>query len=260
MVYGGPQPHFGADLLRQQEDYESHHRGPAHVITMGSMNVALCGLFFWPAASRDSASFLCPMSRTLPVMEAFYTIQGEGLFSGHAAYFIRLGGCDVGCAWCDVKESWDASIHPQRSVDELVAEAAAFPARIAVITGGEPLMHDLTELTRALRVAGFRTHIETSGTHPLSGDWHHICFSPKKFKAPLPAIHAAAHELKVIVVNTHDLAWGQQHADQVNTDCALYLQPEWSKRDTVTPLIVDHVKAHPRWQISLQTHKYLNIP
>jgi len=196
----------------------------------------------------------------LPVMERFLTVQGEGAFTGTSAWFIRLAGCDVGCAWCDVKESWDATSHPLRSVDELVAGAAAFPARIAVITGGEPLLHDLAELTGALRSAGFRTHLETSGTHPLSGDWHHICFSPKKFKAPLPAIFAAAHELKVIVINKHDLDWGQQHALQVNTACALYLQPEWSKRETITPLIVDHVKSHPRWQISLQTHKYLNIP
>ena len=200
------------------------------------------------------------MSPKLPVMEAFYTVQGEGMFSGQAAYFIRLGGCDVGCAWCDVKESWDASIHPQRAVDDLVAEAVAFPARIAVITGGEPLMHDLGPLTHALRAAGFRTHIETSGTHPLTGDWHHICFSPKKFKAPLPGIFPTAHELKVIVLNKHDLLWAEEHASRLPAECTLFMQPEWSKRDSIMPLIVEHVKAHPRWRISLQTHKYLNIP
>lgn len=200
------------------------------------------------------------MSVSLPVMEAFYTVQGEGLFSGQAAYFIRLGGCDVGCAWCDVKESWDADKHPKIAVEALVAEAASHPARIAVITGGEPLMHDLTELTTALRAAGFRTHIETSGTHPLSGDWHHICFSPKKFKAPLPEIYPAAHELKVIVLNKHDLLWAEEHASKLSTQCTLFLQPEWSKREAIMPQVVEHVKAHPRWRISLQTHKYLNIP
>jgi 7-carboxy-7-deazaguanine synthase len=200
------------------------------------------------------------MSHQLPVMEAFYTVQGEGLFSGQAAYFIRLGGCDVGCSWCDVKESWDADKHPKYSVEALVAQAAEYPARIVVITGGEPLMHDLGPLTRALRAAGFRTHIETSGTHPLSGEWHHICFSPKKFKAPLPEIHPAAHELKVIVLNKHDLQWAEEHASKLPAECTLFLQPEWSKREAVMPLIVDHVKAHPRWRISLQTHKYLNIP
>lgn len=233
---------------------------------MGSLNVALCGLFFFQVEMRSRAyehmtlrSF-AGMSALLPVMEAFYTVQGEGLFTGHAAYFIRLGGCDVGCTWCDVKESWDASAHPLLSVEDIVAEAARYPARLAVITGGEPLMHDLAPLTAALRTAGFRTNIETSGTHPLSGDWHHICFSPKKFKAPLPEIYRAAHELKVIVFNNHDLKWAKEHASQANPTCTLFLQPEWGKRETMMPLIVDHVKAHPEWKISLQTHKYLNIP
>lgn len=200
------------------------------------------------------------MSQLLPVMEAFYTIQGEGLFSGQAAYFIRLGGCDVGCSWCDVKDSWDATKHPMRSVAELVAEAAKHPARIAVITGGEPLMHDLVNLTQSLREAGFRTHIETSGTHPLSGEWHHICFSPKKFKAPLPEIHAAAHELKVVVLNKHDLQWAQEIAVKCSAQCALYMQPEWEKRERAIPLVVQYVQGHPEWRVSLQTHKYLNIP
>jgi len=200
------------------------------------------------------------MSATLPVMEAFYTVQGEGLFTGQSAYFIRLGGCDVGCTWCDVKDSWDADAHPKFSVEAIVAEAAKFPARIAVITGGEPLMHDLGPLTSALREAGFRTHIETSGTHPITGDWHHICFSPKKFKAPLPEVYPVAHELKVIVFNNHDLKWAEDHVAGLDPQCALFLQPEWSKREAMMPLIVEHVKAHPRWRISLQTHKYLNIP
>jgi 7-carboxy-7-deazaguanine synthase len=193
-------------------------------------------------------------------MEAFHTVQGEGLYAGQAAYFIRLGGCDVGCTWCDVKESWDAAAHPLLAVEAIVAEAAKHPARIAVVTGGEPLMHDLRPLTDALRAAGFRTHIETSGSSPLSGDWHHICFSPKKFKAPVPGFHQHADELKVVVFNKHDLQWADGHAALVRPDCVCFLQPEWDKRDAVTPMIVEKVKTDPRWRISLQTHKYLNIP
>lgn len=200
------------------------------------------------------------MAAQLPVMESFHTIQGEGLYSGQAAYFIRLGGCDVGCTWCDVKESWDAAAHPTRDVEGIVAEASEGTARIAVITGGEPLMHDLGPLTAALRAAGFRTHIETSGTHPFSGDWHHVCLSPKKFKAALPDAFRRADELKVIVFNTHDLTWAEEQALNVRPSCALFLQPEWTKRDSVLPLIVEKVKAEPRWRISLQAHKYMNIP
>lgn len=196
----------------------------------------------------------------LPVMESFYTVQGEGAFNGQAAYFIRLGGCDVGCTWCDVKESWDAGAHPMRSVEDLVAEAMRWPARIAVITGGEPLMHDLGPLTDALRSAGFRTHIETSGAHPISGEWHWICFSPKKFKAALPEMYPLANELKVVVFNKHDLAWADEHAAKLPPECLLYLQPEWDKRESMMPLIVERVKQDPRWRISLQTHKYLDIP
>lgn len=196
----------------------------------------------------------------LPVMEAFYTVQGEGLYAGQAAYFIRLGGCDVGCTWCDVKESWDAAAHPLVDVGSIVAGAAKHRARIAVVTGGEPLLHDLGPLTAALRAAGFRTHLETSGSSPLSGEWHHICFSPKKFKAPVPGFHQHADELKVVVFNKHDLPWADGHAALVRPGCACYLQPEWDKRDAVTPMIVEQVKADPRWRISLQTHKYLNIP
>jgi len=197
---------------------------------------------------------------TYPVMEQFYTIQGEGAHQGKAAYFIRLAGCDVGCVWCDVKESWDADKYPRLTSDMLVAEALKYPARIAVITGGEPLMHDLTELTQALQAAGFATHLETSGAWPLSGTWDWITFSPKKFKAPLPDVAHAAHELKVVVYHSSDLAWAEQHATTVNAGCRLYLQPEWSKREQMMPLIVDHVKENPRWVISLQTHKYLQIP
>ena len=207
-----------------------------------------------------TCSSFANMSVALPVMEAFYTVQGEGVFTGHAAYFIRLGGCDVGCTWCDVKESWDADAHPKLEVEAIVAEATKYPARIAVITGGEPLMHDLGALTSALRATGFRTHIETSGAHPFSGDWHHVCLSPKKFKAALPEAFQRADELKVIVFNKHDLQWAGEQAAQAGPDCALFLQPEWSKREAMMPLVVEHVKAYPRWRISLQTHKYLDIP
>lgn len=197
---------------------------------------------------------------TLPVMESFYTIQGEGFHQGKAAYFIRLGGCDVGCVWCDVKESWDADKHPQHAIPDLVREAAAFPGRIAVITGGEPLMHNLDELTEALHNAGFRTHIETSGSSPLSGDWDWITLSPKKFKAPLNEVCQQAHELKIVVYNKSDFAWAEKYAALVGKQCRLYLQPEWSRAAEMTPLIIDYVKDHPQWQISLQIHKYINVP
>ncbi|HLP32568.1 MAG TPA: 7-carboxy-7-deazaguanine synthase QueE [Bacteroidia bacterium] len=193
-------------------------------------------------------------------MEHFYTIQGEGYYSGQAAYFIRLAGCDVGCVWCDVKESWDASIHPKYSVDEIVKWVTDSKARIAVITGGEPLLHQLDELTTALQAKGIRTHIETSASSPLSGTWNWICVSPKKFKKPLNEVTFTAHELKVVVFNKSDLEWAEQHAQHVSKNCRLYLQPEWDKKETVLPLIIDYVKQHPQWTISIQTHKYINIP
>ena len=199
-------------------------------------------------------------SLQLPVMEAFYTLQGEGYHSGKAAYFSRLGGCDVGCVWCDVKESWDASIHPQHSLQQIVEEALQYPARMAVVTGGEPLMYDLTALTDELHKAGFQTNIETSGAHPFSGTWDWVCFSPKKFKAPHESIYAHAHELKVIVYNKSDFEFAEQHAARVNKDCVLLLQPEWSRMQEMTPLIVEYVKQHPQWRVSLQTHKYMDIP
>lgn len=195
-----------------------------------------------------------------PVMEHFYTLQGEGFYTGQAAYFIRLGGCDVGCVWCDVKESWDASAHPRMTVQQIVDIASAFPGRIAVITGGEPAMHDLGPLTAGLKAAGFRTHIETSGSSELSGILDFVTLSPKKFKAPLASALAKASELKVVIFNKSDFAWAEQHAAQVGPDCILYIAPEWSKRDQVTPLIIDFIQANPRWRLSLQTHKYVNIP
>lgn len=193
-------------------------------------------------------------------MEAFYTLQGEGVHQGKAAYFIRLAGCDVGCHWCDVKESWDAQRHPVLDIGQIVTEASLYPARMAVITGGEPLMHELGPLTEALHGAGFTVNIETSGSHPLSGRLDWICLSPKKFKQPLPEVYAQAHELKVIVYNKMDFRWAEEQAAHVNESCTLLLQPEWSKREAMMPLIVEYVKAHPHWRMSLQTHKYMNIP
>lgn len=195
-----------------------------------------------------------------PVMEHFYTLQGEGLYAGQAAYFIRLGGCDVGCVWCDVKESWDANIHPKMSVGEIVNYAFKHPGRIAVITGGEPAMHDLSALCDTLHQANFRTHIETSGSHPLRGDFDFITLSPKKFKAPLDDCMQQADELKVVVFNKSDFKWAEEHAEKVTSDCKLYLQPEWSRREEMTPLIIEYIHQNPRWQLSLQTHKYINIP
>lgn len=197
---------------------------------------------------------------TLPVMEAFYTLQGEGFHQGRAAYFIRLGGCDVGCFWCDVKESWDATKHPQQNIAKIIDEAKKFPARLAVITGGEPLMHNLDELTTSLQQAGFETNIETSGSHPLSGKWDWICLSPKKFKAPLPEILPLADELKVVVYNKSDFKWAEEYAAKVSPTCKLYLQPEWSKWQEVTPLIIDFIKENPKWELSMQLHKYINVP
>lgn len=195
-----------------------------------------------------------------PVMEHFYTLQGEGAFAGHAAYFIRLGGCDVGCVWCDVKESWDADVHPKMTVSEIIAAAQQYPGRIAVITGGEPSMHELKSLTDALHHAGFRTHVETSASSPLTGDWDWVTLSPKKFKAPLTENMHLANELKIIVFNKSDFKWAEDYAALVPAECKLYLQTEWDKRDEMSPLIIEFIQQNPRWQLSMQTHKYLNIP
>jgi 7-carboxy-7-deazaguanine synthase len=199
-------------------------------------------------------------TRALPLMESFYTIQGEGFYQGHAAYFIRLGGCEVGCVWCDVKESWDATQHPLVEIGEMVDDARASGTKIVVVTGGEPAMYDLTGLTRELHGAGLKTNIETSGVYPLTGAWDWVCFSPKKFKAPHPSVYENANELKVVVYNKSDLEWAEQHAALVNNNCQLFLQPEWSKEKEMLPLIIEYVKANPKWKISLQIHKYMNIP
>jgi organic radical activating enzyme len=193
-------------------------------------------------------------------MEMFYTLQGEGYHQGKAAYFIRLAGCDVGCVWCDVKESWDASKHPVYSVDEIVTSALAHPARLAIITGGEPLLYNLDALTTALKKVGFEVNIETSGSSPMSGNWDWVCLSPKKFKAPLAESIAAASELKVVIFNTHDFEWAETYAKQVAPNCKLYLQPEWDKSNEITPLVIEYIKAHPKWELSAQLHKYIQVP
>ena len=195
----------------------------------------------------------------LPLMEAFYTLQGEGYHKGSAAYFIRIGGCDVGCHWCDVKESWDAERHPATPIASIVSEAKKY-ANTVVVTGGEPLMWNMAPLTEALKLNGCATHIETSGAYPLSGQWDWFCLSPKKNKLPLEEAYARADELKVIVHNKDDFRFAEEQAKQVTQSCKLFLQPEWSKRDQMMPLMVDYVLQNPHWKVSLQTHKYLNIP
>lgn len=193
-------------------------------------------------------------------MEHFYTLQGEGFHQGKAAYFIRLGGCDVGCVWCDVKESWNAEKHPKYEVGSLISEVGKTPAEIVVVTGGEPLMYNLNELTKELQSAGLKTHLETSGVYPLSGAWDWICLSPKKFKAPLPEIIPQAHELKIVVFNKSDFEWAEKYAALVSSHCKLYLQPEWDKTTEITPLIIEYIKANPKWELSLQIHKFIHVP
>jgi len=197
---------------------------------------------------------------SFPVMEHFYTIQGEGLHTGTAAYFIRLGGCDVGCVWCDVKDSWDASAHPKMAINELVKLVKQTPAKTVVITGGEPAMYDLEKLTTELQKEGYKTHIETSGAYPLTGVWDWVCLSPKKFKKPVDAVMQLADELKVVVFNKSDFQWAEAHAQMMSPNCALFLQPEWSKEKEMNPQIIQYAKQNPQWRISLQTHKYLDIP
>jgi 7-carboxy-7-deazaguanine synthase len=197
---------------------------------------------------------------TLPVMEHFYTLQGEGVHQGRAAYFIRLGGCDVGCIWCDVKDSWDMGKHPLFNIEDLILNIKNTRAEIVVVTGGEPLMHDLDELTLQIHKAGLKAHIETSGSSPYSGNWDWVTLSPKKFKEPLPEVLPHASELKIVVFNKSDFAWAEKWAAKVSPECRLYLQPEWSKAAIVTPMIVEYIMSHPQWQLSLQIHKYINVP
>ena len=227
-----------------------------------------------PRSSQRFFSELCRMSSietiiktNLPVMESFYTIQGEGFHQGKAAYFIRLGGCDVGCVWCDVKESWDASKHPLRTIDEITDEiqincsSIHLPeGGIVVITGGEPLLHNLNELTGQLKSKGYQLHLETSGSSPISGSWDWICLSPKKFKLPLPEIIPLAHELKIVIYNKSDFEWAEKFARRVNRDCKLYLQPEWDQSGKMSPLMIEYIKSNPKWEFSLQLHKYIDVP
>ena len=196
----------------------------------------------------------------LPLMEAFYTIQGEGFYTGSSAYFLRIGGCDVGCHWCDVKESWDEKLHPPTSIDDILSSISDFPTKTVVVTGGEPLMWNMNFLTKMLQEKGLNRHLETSGSHKLSGEWDWICLSPKKFQKPLETIKPLSDELKIIVKNKSDFKWAEEQRLGVSKKCKLYLQPEWSNKEDMIPLIIDYVMENPQWQISLQTHKYLQIP
>jgi hypothetical protein len=200
------------------------------------------------------------MHLTFPLMEHFYTVQGEGANTGQSAYFLRLGGCDVGCVWCDVKESWDAALHPQVSVEQMVQYVKDAGAVRAVVTGGEPCMHDLQPITDAMHAAGVECYLETSGAHPITGSWDWICLSPKKFKVPLQESYSKADELKVIVFNNHDFVWAEEQSASVRSDCRLFLQPEFSVFQKVITPIIEYVKRNPNWTISLQTHKIMDIP
>ncbi len=192
-------------------------------------------------------------------MESFYSIQGEGFHSGKPAYFIRLSGCDVNCHWCDVKESWEISKEQYTSIDDIVNEVIKTSTDLVVITGGEPLMHDLSDLTKALKSEGKNIHIETSGTHPITGDFDWICFSPKKFKKPLEIFFSISDELKIIIYNKSDLQWAEELSHKVNKNTQLIMQPEWSREELISPLILEYIKLNPKWRISVQTHKYLNV-
>ncbi|MCK8523907.1 7-carboxy-7-deazaguanine synthase QueE [Aquimarina sp. D1M17] len=208
---------------------------------------------------QKSIQELVDQGKMLPLMEEFYTIQGEGYHKGTAAYFVRIGGCDVGCHWCDVKESWNAELHPPTDTDKIIEKAVQY-SNVVVVTGGEPLTWDMSSLTKGLKDKGAKTHIETSGAYPLTGEWDWICLSPKKVKLPVEDIYDHANELKCIIYNKNDFKFAEEQASKVSKDCILYLQPEWSVREKVIPLIVEYVMQNPKWKVSLQTHKYLNIP
>lgn len=213
-----------------------------------------------PKINNPEQDRLLDEGRMLPLMEEFYTIQGEGYNTGEAAWFIRVGGCDVGCRWCDVKESWNPDLHPLTDTDQIVKNAAAQPSSAVVVTGGEPLMYNMDYLCSELKKHGIRTYLETSGAYPLSGEWNWICLSPKKNMAPVGDITDRADELKVIIYNDSDIAWAEKFAGQVHKNCRLYLQPEWSRAKYMTPVIIDYVKKKPKWKISLQSHKFMHIP
>jgi len=201
-----------------------------------------------------------PTLNSYPIMERFPTLQGEGVWTGHASWFIRLGGCDVGCAFCDVKESWSVDAHPHINVDTLVQEAVESGLPRVIVTGGEPTMHDLGPLTKALRSKGLATHIETSGTGPVSGQWDWVTLSPKKIKACRDEWYQKADELKVVVVNSHDLIWAEEHAEKLRSSTALYLQPEWNRRERMMKKVLAHIQEHPQWRLSVQVHKFIGLP
>ena len=211
------------------------------------------------STNREIGISANPQINELPIMETFYSIQGEGFYQGEAAFFMRLAGCDVGCVWCDVKESWDANLHHLRSIDSLVDEVMQTETKIVIITGGEPMMYNCNLLTEALQEKGYKTHLETSGAYPISGSWDWICLSPKKFKAPLLESLSQANELKVVVFNNSDFEWAKEHANLVNKTCLLYLQPEWSKEKKMLPKITEFIQQNPTWKLSLQIHKYMNV-
>ncbi len=208
---------------------------------------------------QNETKNLVDKGELLPLMEDFYTIQGEGFHKGTAAYFVRIGGCDVGCHWCDVKESWDADLHPPTEINTIAAKASSH-SNTVVVTGGEPLTWNMDPLTSLFKEKGMQVHIETSGAYELSGTWDWICLSPKKIKLPKDKIYEVADELKMIIASKSDFKFAEEQALKVNENCILYLQPEWSKREKLIPLMVDYVMANPKWKVSLQTHKYLNIP
>ena len=217
-------------------------------------------LLFLPVMSSSPNPSILQHGKLLPLVEDFYTIQGEGFHSGTPAYFIRLGGCDMGCSWCDAKETWNPNLYPPCSIEEIADRAASHPAKSVVITGGEPLLYPLAPLCDLLHRHGLRIFLETSGSHPRSGVFDWICLSPKKQHPPREDIYAEASELKVIVFDASDLVWAEENRRRVQPDCLLYLQPEWSGAARILPILVAYVKAHPLWRISLQTHKYMQIP
>jgi 7-carboxy-7-deazaguanine synthase len=210
--------------------------------------------------TSEDEGFLLKEGRLLPLMESFYSLQGEGAHTGKPAYFLRIGGCDVGCHWCDVKESWNPAVHPLTPVEKIIGEMMACECRSVVVTGGEPLMYNLDVLCREVKKKGITTFLETSGAYALSGEWDWICLSPKRKKPPLDAIYSMAHEIKVIIHDKEDLIWAEECRRKINKGSLLFLQPEWSKRQEMTPVIIDYILKNPVWRISLQTHKYLGIP
>ncbi|MCZ2393994.1 MAG: 7-carboxy-7-deazaguanine synthase QueE [Chitinophagales bacterium] len=208
----------------------------------------------------SSKAFPIDYPFVLPIMEQFYTLQGEGRYAGYPAYFVRLAGCDVGCVWCDVKESWTVSPEQWMSIDDIVNKILESPTKIVVITGGEPAMYDLNPLTALLKEKGLQIHLETSGAYPLKGKFDWITVSPKKFKSPLQEVVSQAHELKVVIFHHSDFLWAEKNAKMTNSSCVLLLQSEWSKKNKFYTSLIDYIKTHPQWSLSVQTHKYLDIP